>query len=76
MLDEATAEPLEGRGDHGQASLALLPVDREDADFGAALGVGTEQETVALVSLDHVVQFDREHVVASVLTLLLPRHRV
>ena len=76
MLNQSRAEPLESRSHHGQTSLALLAIERVDPDFNAAVWTRTEQEPVVLLGLHHVGEFAREHVVAAVFALLLPRDRV
>ena len=56
--------------------MALLPVERKNAHFHAAVGVRTEEEAVALICLFHVGKFAGEDVVTAILTLFLSRHRV
>ena len=76
MLDKSRSEPLESRRHKSVTGLTLLPIYRVDSNLNVTLSVGAEQESIALVSLDHVSQFAREYVVASVFALLLPCHWV
>ena len=75
-LSKATAEPLESWADHSKASLTLLAIEAENSDLGLAFIVWTENEAVALVSINHVSELCREDVIAAVFTLFLSSRRV
>ena len=56
--------------------MTLLAIEAENSDLGLAFIVWTENEAVALVSINHVSELCREDVIAAVFTLFLSSRRV